>query len=220
MIEEQLAKGEGKQTKALKNKVKRPKVLAINNINQSLHKTFVDLAKSRHIYQSQLFTEAFNHYLNFRFELDGTESSIMQEAYAIAPNTLGKKIKKMVLRYAEYLISLKDKPEAPVNTKVKNSAKAADARADALIEQIFTNNNDAKHWYDKVLITKTSILDYAAKQKAADPDTIISGKLVLDRCLERHKEQIKQHHAEHGLTPNHNAIAHYERLKATKGDNS
>jgi hypothetical protein len=118
------------------------------------------------------------------------------------------------------LISLKDKPEAPVNTKVKNSAKAADARADALIEQIFTNNNDAKHWYDKVLITKTSILDYAAKQKAADPDTIISGKLVLDRCLERHKEQIKQHHAEHGLTPNHNAIAHYERLKATKGDNS
>lgn len=215
-----LAKVEGEKTKNLENKVKRPKVLAINNIDQSLRRTFVDLAKSRNIYQSQLFTEAFNHYLNFRFELDETESSVMQEAHAIAPNTLGKKIKKMVLRYAQVLISLKDKPEAPVNTKVKNSAKAADARADALIEQIFTNNNDAKHWYDKVLITKTSILDYAAKQKAADPDAIISGKLVLDRCLERHKERIKQHHAEHGLTPNHNAIAHYERLKATKGDNS
>lgn len=217
MTKEQLAKREGEQTKVSENKVKRPRVLAINNIDQSLHKTFVDLAKSRHIYQSQLFTEAFNHYLNFRFELDETESAVMQEAHAIAPNSLGKKIRKMVLRYAEYLINLKDKPKAPVDTKVKNSAKAADARADTLIEQIFTNNNDAKHWYDKVLITKTSILDYAAKQKVSDPHAIVSGKLVLDRCLERHKERVKQHHIEHGLTPNHNAMAHYERLKATKG---
>ena len=89
-----------------------------------------------------------------------------------------------------------------------------------MIEQIFNNNNNANHWYDKTLITKTSILDYASKQKATDPEAIVSGKLVLDRCIERHKEQIKRHHEEHKLTPNHNAIAHYERLKAIKGGKS
>jgi len=214
MNKEKIAKGRLEQVKPVK--VKKREILSISNVPPVLHQAFSDLAMSKKFTHNKLFAEIFYHYLNFPFELNEEESVIMQEANAIAPNSLGKKIKKMVLRYSEHLISLKDKPEAIVNTKIKNSAKAADARADALIEQIFKNNEDAKHWYDKTLITKTSILDYAAKQKATDPDAIISGKLVLERCLERHKEQIRQHHEEHKLTPNHNAIAHYERLKATK----
>ena len=215
MNKEKIAKGMLEQVKIVK--AKKREILSISNVPPVLHQAFSDLAISKKLPHNKLFAEIFYHYLNFPFELSCEESLVMQEAHKIAPNTLGKKIKKMVLRYSEHLISLKDKPEAPVNTKVKNSAKAADARADALLAQIFKNNEDAKHWYEKTLITKTSILDYAVKQKETDPDAIISGKLVLERCLERHKEQIRQHHEEHKLTPNHNAIAHCERLKATKG---
>lgn len=218
MNKEKIAEERLEQVKA--SKVKKREILSISNVPPVLHQAFSDLAISKKLPHNKLFAQVFYHYLNFPFELSCEESLVMQEAHKIAPNTLGKKIKKMVLRYAQVLISLKDKPKAIVNTKIKNSAKAADARADALIEQIFKNNEDAKHWYEKTLITKTSILDYAAKQKATDPEAIVSGKLVLDRCLERHKEQIKQHHEEHKLTPNHNAIAHYARLKAIKGGKS
>jgi hypothetical protein len=218
MNKKEIAKKRLEQVKVVK--AKKREILSISNVPPVLHQAFSDLAMSKKFTHNKLFAQVFYHYLNFPFELNAEESAIMQEANAIAPNTLGKKIKKMVLRYAQVLISLKDKPEAIVNTKIKNSAKAADARADALLAQIFKNNEDAKHWYDKILITKTSILDYAAKQKATDPEAIISGKLVLERCLERHKERIKQHHEEHKLTPNHNAIAHYERLKTIKGRKS
>jgi len=218
MNKKEIAKKRLEQVKVVK--AKKREILSISNVPPVLHQAFSDLAMSKKLPHNKLFAQVFYHYLNFPFELSCEESLIMQEANAIAPNSLGKKIKKMVLRYSEHLISLKDKPEAIVNTKIKNSAKAADARADALIEQIFNNNNNANHWYDKTLITKTSILDYASKQKATDPEAIVSGKLVLDRCIERHKEQIKRHHEEHKLTPNHNAIAHYERLKAIKGGKS
>jgi hypothetical protein len=218
MNKKEIAKKRLEQVKVVK--AKKREILSISNVPPVLHQAFSDLAISKKVTHNKLFAQVFYHYLNFPFELNNEESLIIQEANAIAPNSLGKKIKKMVLRYSEHLISLKDKPEAIVNTKIKNSAKAADARADALIEQIFNNNNNANHWYDKTLITKTSILDYASKQKATDPEAIVSGKLVLDRCIERHKEQIKRHHEEHKLTPNHNAIAHYERLKAIKGGKS
>jgi hypothetical protein len=218
MNKKEIAKKRLEQVKVVK--AKKREILSISNVPPVLHQAFSDLAMSKKLPHNKLFAQVFYHYLNFPFELSCEESLVMKEANAIAPNSLGKKIKKMVLRYSEHLISLKDKPEAIVNTKIKNSAKAADARADALIEQIFNNNNNANHWYDKTLITKTSILDYASKQKATDPEAIVSGKLVLDRCIERHKEQIKRHHEEHKLTPNHNAIAHYERLKAIKGGKS
>jgi hypothetical protein len=211
---EKIAKGRLKQVKPAK--VKKREILSISNVTPSLHQAFSDLARSKKFTHNKLFAKVFNHYLNFPFELSEEESANIQEAHKIAPKSLGKKIQKMVTRYAQVLISLKDKLEAPINTKIKNSGKSADARADALLAQIFKNNEDAKHWYEKTLITKTSILDYAVKQKATDPEAIVSGKLVLDRCLERHKEQIKQHHEEHKLTPNHNAIAHYARLKMTK----
>jgi hypothetical protein len=218
MNKEELTKAKTKQVKA--NKVKKREILSISNVNSVLHQAFSDLAISKKLTHNKLFAQIFYHYLNFPFELNNDESLVIQEAQAIAPNSLDKKIKKVALRYAQELISLKDKPQAPINTKIKNSAKAADVRADALIEQLFKSNEDAKHWYEKILITKTSILDYAAKQKATDPEAIISGKLVLDRCLERHKKRIQHHHEEHKLAPNHNAIAHYARLKGTKGDRS
>jgi hypothetical protein len=208
MNKEELTKAKTKQVKA--NKVKKREILSISNVNSVLHQAFSDLAISKKLTHNKLFAQIFYHYLNFPFELNNDESLVIQEAQAIAPNSLDKKIKKVALRYAQELISLKDKPQAPINTKIKNSAKAADVRADALIEQLFKSNEDAKHWYEKILITKTSILDYAAKQKATDPEAIISG----------HKKRIQHHHEEHKLAPNHNAIAHYARLKGTKGDRS
>ena len=134
MNKKEIAKKRLEQVKVVK--AKKREILSISNVPPVLHQAFSDLAMSKKLPHNKLFAQVFYHYLNFPFELSCEESLVMKEANAIAPNSLGKKIKKMVLRYSEHLISLKDKPEAIVNTKIKNSAKAADARADALIEQI------------------------------------------------------------------------------------
>jgi hypothetical protein len=193
--------------------------LCISRIAQHIRRAFIKLAIDNKMTQGQLLTLIFNNYQNLSVEFSKQESSIIEQAKEIAPGTLKKKIRKGVLRYANDIINLKDLPAASVvDISMKNSAKAADVRADALIAKIFEHNNHAANWYDKILLTKSSVLDYVEKQKTLEPEVICIGKLVLDRCLERNKELIKHHHEQHKLKNNHNTIAYYERLKIAKGD--
>lgn len=199
------------------NANKNERSLYIGRVNQSERKVFEQLvnnsSKETH---KRLFMAMLNTYQSLRPEFDDAESAIMQEARALAPKNFDKSIKRATLRYAKSIIEQKNKLPRPVDTKLKNSAKSADARADALIEEIFKNNNEAIHWYDKILLTKSSILDYSKKQKSLNPTSIAMGKVVLDRALERYEERIRQHTQEHKLADNHNIVAHYERLKAAK----
>lgn len=197
------------------NKIERS--LYIGRVKQSERKAFEQLVNnSNKETHKQLFTAMLNTYQSLRPEFDNAESAIMQEARVLAPKNFDRSMKRAALRYAKNIIEQKDRTPRPVDTKLKNSAKSADARADALLEEIFMNNNKAIHWYDKILLTKSSILDYSKKQKSFRPTSIAMGKVVLDRALERYEERIRQHTQEHKLADNHNIIAHYERLKAAK----
>ena len=188
----------------------------ISGVNAADHQEFVNLAKALGIHHPQLFKHILSNYKNLLLVFDDLENSLIQHAKALAPHTFEKKIKKMVLRYAQAIIEAKNQPEQVVNLKLKNSAKSADARADALIEEILTRNDNAANWYDKMLLTKSSIMDYAIAKNKEEPEYYTIGKLVLNRCLERHSEQIEQHHKQHDLGANHNVLAHYERLKNQK----
>lgn len=189
-------------------------------VDRATHDILTELVEScQKKSQKELFLAMLSNYQNLRFELNEDESAIMKKAQELAPVTFRKRMKRMALRYAEQVINLKNKPEAPVDIKVKNSTKAADRRAEILLKQMFDHNNNAVNWYDKILLTKSSMLDYLEKQKDSNPEAIGMGKLVLDRCIEHNKKLIERHHETHKLTSNHNAIAHYERLKATKAGN-
>jgi len=202
-----------------KQQEKKFKALSISRVTQDIKEGFAQLAIASNKTQSQLFTLIFNNYKNLNVEFNEEEIALIQQAKDTAPNTFKKKLKRGILRYANDAINMKDLPEASsVDINKKNSARAADVRADTLITKIFEHNELAENWYDKILLTKSSILDYVEKQKILEPDTICIGKVVLDRCLERNKELIERHHEKQGLKSNHNVKAYYERLKITKGD--
>ena len=197
------------------NKIERS--LYIGRVKQSEREVFEQLVNnSNKETHKQLFMAMLNNYQSLHPEFDSAESAIMKEARELAPKNFDRSIKRAALRYAKSIIEQKNKPPRTVDTSLKNSAKSADARADALIEEIFKHNNEAVDWYDKILLTKSSILDYSKKQKSLRLTSIAMGKVVLDRVLERYEKRIRQHHEEHKLADNHNIVAYYERLKAAK----
>ena len=199
-------------------KVQRPeKSLYIGRVKQSERNVFEQLVNQTSFdTHKQLFMAMLNTYQNLRLKFDETERVIMQEARELAPKNFDKSIKRVALRYAKNIIEQKNKPPRPIDTSLKNSSKSADVRADILITKIFEHNELADNWYDKILLTKSSILDYSKKQKDFGYENIAMGKVVLDRCLERNQELIERHHEKQGLKSNHNIVAHYERLKAAK----
>lgn len=199
--------------------VKSQGALSISGVGQLARTTFIDLAKNNDMTQGQLFTLMFDNYLNLYVEFSEADNTIIRQAQKIAPDTLKRKIKKSVVRYADEIINPKDVPnEAAARVGLKSSPRAADVRADMLLKQIFKDNDNAINWYDKILLTKSSLLNYIEKQKTLEPEIISIGKTVLDRCLERNKELIKEHHEKHKLTPDHNTKAYYEYQKTTKGE--
>lgn len=198
----------------------KTKSLTIRHLEPPMYQDFVKTAKSQRLQYHQLFQQAFTFYQNFFISLDDSELATMLEARMQAPQTLAKRIKKIALHYAQEIIAAKDKPPKAISIQTKNSAASAQARADALIQEIFTHNDNAARWYDKILLTKSSILEYAKKKKRQDTTSISIGYLVLDRCLERYQEQINDHHKQHELDPKHNSRAYYERLKTNKENNN
>ena len=187
--------------------------LSISGIDKLIKSEFTDLALSKNITQAQFLAVLLSNYKNFYISLNEEEQEIMDKACKIAPNTLKKKIKKGALRHATNLINTQRTKKDIVDTNAKNSPRAADARADALLEQIFKHNDAATNWYDKIFITKTALLDHCQEQKELNPQSISIGKAVLDRCLERCKGLIENHHKKHKLESKHNTRAYYERLK-------
>jgi hypothetical protein len=187
--------------------------LSISGIDKLIKSEFIDLALSKNITQAQFLAVLLNNYKNFYISLNQEEQEIMGKACKIAPNTLKKKIKNGTLRHARNIINIPKIKKDDVDTNAKNSPRAADARADALLGQIFKHNEATTKWYDKIFITKTALLDRSQKQKELNSESVSIGKAVLDRCLERNRMLIENHHKEHKLESKHNTVAYYERLK-------
>lgn len=187
--------------------------LSISGLEGLVKNEFIVAALTDKVTQSQFLATLLNNYKNFYSPLNKEEQKLMQQAMELAPSTLKKKIKRAALRYAADIVNFQKVDKHTIDINKKNSSSAADARADALLQIIFEHNDSATNWVDKILITKTSVLKCAAEQKEFNPGSLCIGKNVLDRCLERNKTLINDHHKKHELRSDHNTKAHYERLK-------
>ena len=193
--------------------------ITFNRIATHINQDFEKLAEDNKATKKQLFVSMLNNYKNLSLEFNETEVALIKQAKEVALQAFKKAAKKAILQCAKKVRDMEDQlKDTTIDPSLKNSARSADVRADTLITKIFEHNELADNWYDKTLLTKSSVLDFIEKQKQLDPETIAIGKVVLDRCLERNKELIQLHHEEHELKSNHNVKAHYERLKITKGD--
>lgn len=192
---------------------KKANALSISGIEDDVKREFIHLATSSNKTQAQFLATLLDNYKNFYAPLSKEEQKIMQQALKIAPKSLEKKIKRGALRYAMDIVNLQKVDKNTIDITIRNSPKSADLRADCLIKGIFKHNDTATNWWDKIFITKNSVLDYSEKQKELNPKMISIGKAVLDRCLERLFLVIKDHHKKHGLDTYHNKKAYYERLK-------
>lgn len=198
-----------------KQSIRKLPSLSISGVDGKVREEFINLTISNDITQARLLSILLSNYKSFYIPLSTEEEETLRHAQKLAPDTLRKKIKRAALRHASNLINSQDSKDV-IDINTKNSPKAADARADSLLEQIFKHNDKATNLYDKIFITKTAILYYTHEQKELNPEKICIGKAVLDRCLERHREAIEAHHNKHTLEVNHNTKAHYERLKTAK----
>jgi len=100
-----------------------------------------------------------------------------------------------------------------------NSGRAADKRADSLLDLMFKHNEAAINKYDKIFISKSSFLEFINKTKEDGKIEVTTSKVVIARCLERRSTLIEAHHVEQELDDSHNLKAHYTRLKVVNSTN-
>ena len=158
------------------------------------------------------------NYKYFNIEIEEKDKVIINQALSIAPNTYKNKVRKAALRYAVNIVE-SDNLDSTIDENKTNSSKAADKRADNLLETIFKHNETATNNYDKIFITKSSFLEFANKAKEDGNIKVTTSKLVIARCLERRRALIEDHHDKQGLDDTHNLKSYYARLKITNSTN-
>ena len=186
--------------------------LSLTGVSVEFKNEYDDLAKKHNMTHTEFAGVLLESYKQFHIDLTDEEADIINQAILITPITYKKKIKKAILRSAANIIS-SNTTDNNVDTDKINSIKAANKRADILLESMFKHNDTVTNKYDKIFISKSSFLEFINKAKEKGQIKIAASKLVANRCLERHNSQIKEHHLKHELNTNHNLKAHYERLK-------
>jgi hypothetical protein len=194
-------------------KRKRGASLSISGIDPAVKKEFAQLSIIANMTQAEFTRILLSNYKHLNVEFDQVEQERLDTALEKSPVLLKRKIKKSILRHIDAIINSPSEETDKADISIKTSPRSADSRADSLLDQILKHNETASNWYDKIFITKSSIQVYAKEQRKLGNDSLMPGKAVLDRCLERHKEAIEAHHRDQGLGSSHNNKAYYARLK-------
>lgn len=194
---------------------KRGASLSISGIDPLIKSEYARLAVIANMTQAEFARTLLSNYKCFNLDFSKEEQERLDIALEKTPSSLKKKIKRSILRHVESEIN---RPSKVINNDInaKTSSRSANARADALLDQIIKHNELATNWYNKIFITKSSMQSYVQQQRGLKAGSLIPGKTVIDRCLERNKELITAHHLEQGLDSNHNSKAYYARLKEQK----
>jgi len=187
--------------------------MSLTGVTAEFKNEYDDLAKNCNMTHTEFAKVLLESYKNFNIDLSEKELVIIKQALKTAPTTYKKKVRKSVLRCATSIID-SNSPNSNIDTNKINSGKSADKRVDDLLELMFKHNKDATNKYDKIFISKSSLLSFINKAKEAGEIKVTTSKAVIDRCLERRRSLIEAHHTEQELDDNHNLKAHYERLKA------
>lgn len=194
---------------------KRGASLSISNIDPLVKTEYARLAVIADMTQAEFTKTLLGNYKCFNLDFSKEEQERLEVALQKTPLSLKNKIKRSILRHVETAIN---RPTKVINNDInaKTSSHSANARADSLLDQILMHNETAANWYDKIFITKSSMQSYAQEQRKLNENSLMPGKAVVDRCLERRKELIAAHHLEQGLDSSHNSKAYYARSKKHK----
>jgi hypothetical protein len=194
---------------------KRGASLSISNIDPLVKTEYARLAVIADMTQAEFTRTLLSNYKCFNLDFSKEEQERLEVALQKTPSSLKNKIKRSILRHVESAIN---RPSKVINNDInaRTSSHSANARVDALLDQILRHNETAANWYDKIFITKSSMQSYVQQQKGLNAVCLTPGKTVIDRCLERNKELISTHHLEQGLDSSHNSKAYYARAKKHK----
>ena len=151
--------------------------------------------------------------------MDFTEKELgtLMQAKEAMPNSFKRTAKERLLRVANTIIS-STKDDIEVNLNHRNSRLSADKRADILLNKIIEDNSNFsnENWHERIFVTCTSFQKVAARKKAEGTTETLFNKRTVDRCLERNRDKIRQHHDSLGMDEFHNLKAHHRRLEITR----
>lgn len=189
--------------------------LSFKGIDSKVKARFDKLVESEHLSRHDMLECLIAHYELMALHLNDQQTSLLKQAKHIAPFTYCSNIKKRILKVADSIIkSSQDNADIDINNK--NSRLSADKRADMLLSDIIDNNDKAKDWYDKIYISNSSFKKFAESERENNKIKIAFSKSTIDRCLERNRVILEDHHVSHKLDEKHNLLAFHERIRIKK----
>ena len=84
------------------------------------------------------------------------------------------------------------------------------------MHEIIEANSKAKDWYNKIYISNSSFKKFAESKRENEEIKTAFSKSTIDRCLERNRVMLEEHHTKHKLDEKHNLLAFHERSKLEK----
>jgi len=183
--------------------------ISINNISEELKNDFNNISDDST--NAKTLELLINHYKLLGFSFSREERNRIKKAISVSPKSSSSRIKKSILNTADAII--KSIEADTYDLKKKNSAIAADKRALNVLQLIFRHNEETKEWFDKIHISSNSFMKFAQDLKNSKSIGTTFNKYTVDRCIERSKKIIDEHHSKHELLSNHNVKAHHYRRK-------
>jgi hypothetical protein len=149
------------------------------------------------------------------------EKALIDKASNLSTVPMDEIKKQVILRAARNIINnngyLRTQNIPDINSRT--SSAAAFERISNIVEVMISHNDTAEEWYNKKYINQRSIDLYAKKLKEQSSDNLVASKVIINRYLDANKEKLKEHHALHDLSINHNRNA-YHHLQTIKNKTS
>lgn len=189
--------------------------LSFKGVDANVKARFDKLVESENLTRHDMLEHLIAHYELMALDLNEQQTSLLKQAKHIAPVTYSSNVKKRVLKVADSIVkSSQNNTNIDINNK--NSRLSADKRADMLLHDIIEDNDKAKEWYNKTYISNSSFKKLAESKRENDEIKTAFSKSTIDRCLERNRVMLEDHHTKHKLDEKHNLLAFHERAKIEK----
>lgn len=189
--------------------------LSFKGVDAKVKARFDKLVESENLTRHDMLEHLIIHYELMALDLNEQQISLLKQAKHIAPVAYSSNVKKRVLKVADNIIK-SSQNNADIDINNKNSRLSADKRADILLHEIIEANSKAKDWYNKIYISNSSFKKFAESKRENEEIKTAFSKSTIDRCLERNRVMLEEHHTKHKLDEKHNLLAFHERSKLEK----
>jgi hypothetical protein len=189
--------------------------LSFKGVEAKVKARFDRLVENENLTRHDMLEHLIAHYELMSLDLNEQQILLLKQAKHIAPVTYSNNVKKRVLKVADNIVkSSQDNADIDINNK--NSRLSADKRANILLHEITEANNRTKNWYNKIYISNSAFKKFAESKRENEEIKTAFSKSTIDRCLERNRVMLEEHHNKYKLDKKHNLLAFHERAKIEK----